>query len=93
MNIKQIIFPTILKNKSIVNEFTDEHKFDWWVIGKEDKIILMTKCPICFHTYNLKVTLNGEEDIKKDIIAYTPYYYHRIIRECPKRPTHYDIEV
>ena len=90
----EIIFPPlpqkIVSRRSEVVEET--FSFEYWIVanGNNSKCLIV-KCPICFHTYNLFNTYD-EKQCRETLEEYEPFYYRRVIRECPKHSTHLEID-
>lgn len=84
MRFKQIIFPP--KPKVAALPIQNSYGFDWWIIGSIDKV-LWAKCPKCYFTYEIMNVYN-EALTRKNLREFEPFYFRKIIRECPNACTH-----
>jgi len=86
---RQIVFPSKVKPlpKKIEAVVKSSYEFDAWVVGLGEKKVLYAKCPICNFTYEV-MNVPDEHVMKKNLREYEPFYYRKIIRECPQGATH-----
>jgi hypothetical protein len=90
---EEIIFPPLVK--AVVEKISPVEEtcsFEFWTVSDEgNQKRLFVKCPVCFHTYHLLNTVD-ENLLRETLLDYEPFYYRRIIRECPEHAKHLEIE-
>ncbi len=64
--------------------------FDHWIVGaSNDTKVVYAKCPMCGFVTEL-MHVEDEAKTRKDLSDNEPYYYYKLMRECPNKAKHKD---
>lgn len=86
MRFREIIFPP--KPKVTTLPTSNPYEFNSWIIGPTaDTKVLWAQCPVCLYTYEVMNAYN-EARLRRNMREYEPFYFRKIVRECPNASKH-----